>query len=320
MKNYQVLLYYCYTPIADPDQFREEHHLFCLDNNLKGRIIIASEGINGTVSGLKDDCRRYMEHIKSDARFTSLEFKVEDLEVSAFKKLNVRVKSEIVYSGFSHIDPNERTGIHLEPDQFKELKDQEDVVLLDCRSTYEHSVGKFKNAITMDIENFRDMPEKIQELKKYKDKKVVTYCTGGIKCEKASAYLIEQGFKNVYQLHGGIIKYGIEEGGEDFDGKCYVFDNRIVADVNTINPEVVATCYVCDTKADRMVNCANSVCNKHAAICEKCGWEMEGACSSECQQHPDKRPYDGSGYYQKNTNGYNPYKAFYRSDKTQDVL
>jgi len=320
MKKYQVLLYYCYTPIADPDAFREEHHLFCLDNNLKGRIIIASEGINGTVSGLKEDCQRYMEHIKADARFASLEFKVEDLEVGAFKKLNVRVKSEIVYSGFSHIDPNERTGIHLEPDQFKEIKDQEDVVLLDCRSTYEHSVGRFKNAITMDIENFRDMPEKIQELQKYKDKKVVTYCTGGIKCEKASAYLLEQGFENVYQLHGGIIKYGIEEGGEDFDGKCYVFDNRIVADVNTINPEVVATCYVCDTKTDRMVNCANSECNKHVPICEKCGWEMEGACSSACQQHPDKRPYDGTGYYQKNTNGYNPYKGFYRSDKIEGAL
>jgi UPF0176 protein len=320
MKDYQVLLYYCYTPIADPDHFRDEHHLFCLEHHLKGRVIIASEGLNGTVSGLKEDCQRYMEHVKADARFASLEFKIEDLEVSAFKKLNVRVKSEIVYSGFSHIDPNERTGIHLEPDQFKEIKDQEDVVLLDCRSNYEHGVGKFKNAITMDIENFRDMPEKIEELKKYKDKKVVTYCTGGIKCEKASAYLIEQGFENVYQLHGGIIKYGIEQGGEDFDGKCYVFDNRIVADVNAVNPAIVATCHVCETKTDRMVNCANSVCNKHVPICEKCGWEMEGACSASCQEHPDKRPYDGTGYYQKNSNGYNPYKGYYRSDKTGDGL
>ena len=320
MKNYQVLLYYCYTPIADPEVFREEHHLFCLENNLKGRIIIASEGLNGTVSGTKKDCRKYMEYVKADQRFESLEFKVEDLESNAFKKLNVRVKSEIVYSGFSHIDPHKQTGVHLEPGEFKAIKDQEDVVLLDCRSTYEHSVGKFKNAVTMDIENFREMPEKLEELKKFKDKKVVTYCTGGIKCEKASAYLLEQGFENVYQLHGGIIKYGIEEGGEDFDGKCYVFDNRIVADVNKVNPEIVATCHVCNEKTDRMVNCANSECNKHVPICDKCGWEMDGACSAICKEHPDKRPYDGTGYYQKNTNGYNPYKGFYRSDKTQDVL
>jgi len=320
MKNYQVLLYYCFTPIADPDAFRIEHHLFCLGNNLKGRIIIASEGLNGTVSGRVEDCQKYMDHIKSDPRFDSLEFKIEAVEVNAFKKLNVRVKSEIVLSGFSHIDPNNQTGIHLEPKQFKEMKDDDDVVLLDCRSNYEHGVGKFKNAVTMDIENFRDMPEKLEELKQFKDKKVLTYCTGGIKCEKASAYLLEQGFENVYQLHGGIIKYGIEEGGEDFDGKCYVFDNRIVAEVNTVNPEVLSTCHICNTKTDRMVNCANSECNIHVPICEKCGWEMNGACNSACQDHPTKRPYNGTGYYQKNTNGYNPYKGFYRMTETEDVL
>lgn len=319
MKNYQVLLYYCYTTIADPDKFREEHHLFCLENNLKGRIIVASEGLNGTVSGHNVDCKKYMDHIKNDSRFESLEFKIENLETNAFKKLNVRVKSEIVYSGFSHIDPNEQTGIHLEPSEFKVIKDQEGVVLLDCRSTYEHNVGKFKNAVTMDIENFRDMPQKLEELKKHKDKKIVTYCTGGIKCEKASAYLLEQGFENVYQLHGGIIKYGIEEGGEDFDGKCYVFDNRIATEVNTVNPEIVATCFICDGKTDRMVNCADSVCNKHIPICEKCGWEMDGACSVKCQKSSNKRSYDGTGYYQRNTNGYNPYRGFYRSDKTQGV-
>ncbi len=313
MKKYQVLLYYCYTPIADSEQFRVEHHLFCLDNNLKGRIIIASEGLNGTISGLREDCQKYMDYVKADPRFDSLEFKIEDIASNAFKKLNIRVKPEIVLSGFSHIDPNHQTGIHLEPSEFKAMKDQEDVVLLDCRSNYEHGVGKFKKAVTMDIENFRDMPDKLDELQQYKGKKVVTYCTGGIKCEKASAYLLEQGFENVYQLHGGIIKYGIEEGGEDFDGKCYVFDNRIVAEVNTVNPEVLSTCHICDTKTDRMVNCANSECNKHIPVCEKCGWELDGACSSECQQHPDKRPYDGTGYYQRNTNGYNPYKGFYRS-------
>jgi UPF0176 protein len=320
MKNYQVLLYYCYTPIAEPDVFRDEHHLFCLDNNLKGRIIVAPEGLNGTVSGLKEDCQKYIDHVKSDSRFDSLEFKIDDVETDAFKKLNVRVKPEIVLSGFNHIDPNRETGIHLEPSEFKKMKDDEDVVLLDCRSNYEHGVGKFKNAVTMDIENFRDMPEKLEELKQYKDKKVLTYCTGGIKCEKASAYLLEQGFENVYQLHGGIIKYGIEEGGEDFDGKCYVFDNRIVADVNTINPEVYSTCHICNEKSDRMVNCANSECNKHLSICEKCGWDMDGACSPECKEEPEKRPYDGTGYYQKGTRGYNPYKGFYRSAKTEDVL
>ena len=186
------------------------------------------------------------------------------------------------------------------------------MVIVDVRSNYEHNVGKFKNAISFDIENFRDFPDKVAELEKFKDKKVITYCTGGIKCEKASAYLLEKGFANVYQLHGGIIKYGIEEGGEDFDGKCYVFDNRIVADVNKVNPSVISTCYICGDRCDRMVNCANPDCNKHVPICEACAETMEGSCSESCKNHPRKRPYDGKGYYPKNLNGYNPYRGIKR--------
>ncbi|MDH5474155.1 MAG: rhodanese-related sulfurtransferase [Cyclobacteriaceae bacterium] len=313
MKNYYILLYYCYTKIEDPELFKEEHHQFCLDNNILGRIIIASEGLNGTVSGLKEDCEKYMAHVKADARFDKLEFKIEEHDEHGFKKLHVRIKPEIVHSGFSYVDPTKKTGIHLEPHQFKAMKDDEDVVVLDCRSSYEYNLGKFNNAETMEIDNFRDIPAHIDELKeKYKGKKIVTYCTGGIKCEKASAYLLDQGFENVYQLHGGIIKYGTEQGGEDFDGKCYVFDNRIGADINKVNPVVVSECHICHTKSDRMVNCCNPSCNIHVAICESCGWELDGACSVECQSNENRRPYDGTGYYQKNTNGYNPYIGFYR--------
>ena len=132
-----------------------------------------------------------------------------------------------------------------------------DIVILDVRSNYEHELGRFKNAVTLDIENFRDFPDKLNELEQYKGKKIVTYCTGGIKCEKASAFLLEQGFENVHQLHGGIIKYGLEAEGEDFEGKCYVFDNRLSVDVNKVNPKVVSKCFVCETHSDRMVNCAN---------------------------------------------------------------
>lgn len=313
MKKYSILLYYCYTHIEDPEQFREAHHIYCLENGILGRIIIAKEGLNGTVSGLKEDCERYMHDLKSDPRFAHTDFKVESHDKHGFQKLHVRVKAEIIHSGLNYIHPHEKAGIHLAPAEFKQLKDAEDVVLLDVRSNYEHSVGKFKNAVTLDIENFRDFPDKISELETYKDKKIITYCTGGIKCEKASAFLLEKGFKNVYQLHGGIIKYGLEEGGEDFEGKCYVFDNRIVVDINKTNPKVLSRCFVCNTESDRMVNCANPVCNNHIPICEKCGWEMEGACSSACKSHPEKRPYDGTGYYQKQMNGYNPYKGLIRN-------
>ncbi|MFA0963024.1 rhodanese-related sulfurtransferase [Roseivirga sp. BDSF3-8] len=311
-KNYLILLYYCYAPIEDPEAFREEHHLYCLENELRGRIIVASEGLNGTVSGTREACEQYMKDVKSDPRFAHTDFKVEAHDRHAFAKLHVRVKPEIVHSGLGHLKPYEKTGTHLSPEEFKKLKDQQDVVVLDVRSNYEHNVGRFKNALTLNIENFRDFPDKVKELEQYKDKKVLTYCTGGIKCEKASAYLLEQGFKDVYQLHGGIIKYGIEAGGEDFEGKCYVFDNRLTVDVNSVNPTVISQCFVCGTKSDRMVNCANPVCNKHVAICEECGWELEGACSPECMAIPDKREYDGSGYYQKGMNGYNPAKGLKR--------
>jgi UPF0176 protein len=314
--KYNVLLYYCYSKIEKPEQFREEHHLFCIELGLKGRIIVAHEGLNGTVSGTEEACQKYMETVKADPRFASIDFKIDIAESHTFQKLHVRVKPEIVNSGLNHIDPNIQTGKHLPPADFRKIKNDEDVIIVDCRSDYEYSIGRFKGALTLDIENFRDFPQQVEDLKKYKDKKIVTYCTGGIKCEKASAYLLEQGFEDVYQLHGGIIKYGLEEDGEDFDGKCYVFDNRIAIDVNKVNPKIISHCYVCGTESDRMVNCANTVCNRHEPICEKCGWELEGACSEDCKSSPNKRAYDGTGYYAKKMNGYNPLKGWKRLNNT----
>ena len=285
-KQYSILLYYCYAEIEDFEAYREEHHLFCIENNLRGRIIISPEGLNGTVSGLKEDCKAYMKYVSGDPRFADTEFKVEAHEQMAFAKLHVRVKPEIVHSSLRHINPRERTGDYVEPEEFRKvLEDQpEDTVILDVRSIYEHNVGKFKNAVTLDINNFRDFPEKVKELDHLRDKKVITYCTGGIKCEKASAYLIDQGFENVHQLHGGIIKYGIEAKGKDFEGKCYVFDNRIVADVNSVNPSILSKCHVKGVPTDRMVNCANPECNTHIAMSEEAGWLMDGCCSEECRE------------------------------------
>lgn len=317
--EYQILLYYCYASIQNPEAYREQHHLFCVENNIRGRIIISDEGLNGTVSGLKEDCQKYMDYVHADSRFAKTEFKIDQHDGHAFNKINVRYKPEIVHSSLRHLDPNVRTGIHLQPEEFKKMKDQEDVVILDVRSNYEHELGHFKNAITLDMDNFRDFPEKVKELESLKHKKVLTYCTGGIKCEKASAFLLEQGFEDVYQLHGGIIKYGMEAGGEDFEGKCYVFDNRIAVDVNKVNPTIVSKCHVCDSPSDRMVNCANPTCNIHVPICEQCGWDLQGACSEECKENPEKRPYDGTGYYQKQANGYNPYKGLYRKE-AKDAL
>lgn len=302
MKKYLTLLYYCYAPIAEAEQFAADHLSFCKSLNLVGRIIVANEGLNGTVSGPVDACNAYMSAIHADGRFPKTEFKVDEVDQPTFIKMHCRYKGEIVHSGLrdtSIINPAEKTGKHLEPREFLAMKDDEDVVILDVRSNYEHQLGRFKNALTLDIENFRDFPEQINQLAKYKDKKVLTYCTGGIKCEKASALLLHHGFENVYQLHGGIIKYGKETGGEDFDGKCYVFDNRLSVEVNSVNPTVVSLCYNCGKVTPKMINCANPECNAHITQCDDCGKEMNGCCSTACITHPKLRPYDGTGYYVK---------------------
>lgn len=302
MVKYQTLLYYCYSAIKNAEQFALDHLQFCKSLNLVGRIIVADEGLNGTVSGTEAACKTYMDTLLADPRFAKIDFKIDEVNEPSFIKMHCRYKSEIVHSGLRDphiINPEKKTGIHLEPEDFIRMKEDEDVVILDVRSNYEHSVGRFKNAVTLDIENFRDFPEKINELAQYKNKKIITYCTGGIKCEKASALLLHEGFNEVYQLHGGIIKYGKAAGGQDFEGKCYVFDNRVSVDVNSVNPVVISTCRNCGTHTSKMINCANPECNEHFTQCDDCGIKLDGACSEACQSHPRKRIYDGTGYYVK---------------------
>lgn len=302
MIKYQTLLYYCYSKIEDAEQFASDHLQFCKSLNLVGRIIVADEGLNGTVSGTAESCKVYRDTLHFDVRFSKIDFKIDEVEEPSFIKMHCRYKSEIVHSGLRDpgiINPELKTGIHLEPADFVKMKEDEDVIIVDVRSNYEHSIGRFKNAITFNIENFRDFPKMINQLAQYKDKKIVTYCTGGIKCEKASALLLHEGFDQVYQLHGGIIKYGKEAGGEDFEGKCYVFDNRVAVDVNSVNPKVISVCRNCGNHTTKMINCSNPECNEHFTQCDECGEKLDGACSEICQSHPRKRDYDGSGYYVK---------------------
>lgn len=298
--KYQTLLYYKYANLEDAEEFATQHLDFCKSIGLLGRVLVASEGLNGTISGTKEQCKQYMDQIESDPRLKGVEWKIDEVEEPSFSKMHVRVKSEIVNSGLGDlVNPLEETGIHLEPEEWKKLKDQEDVVVLDVRSNYEHELGRFKNALTLDIDNFREFPEKVKELKDLKGKKVLTYCTGGIKCEKASAFLLKQGFKEVYQLHGGIINYGKQVGGEDFEGNCYVFDNRVHVPVNKVNPKVISRCANCGTTTTRMVNCANPHCNDHFVQCKVCGPKLKGACSVQCSKSDYIRPYNEKGYYTK---------------------
>ncbi len=300
---YQAVAFYKYVHIEEADVYAVRHLKYCKRLGITGRIIVADEGLNGQFSGTIEQCQKYIADLIADPRFAETDFKIDPCDAPAFKKMHVRYKPEIVHSGLrdpNEIDPSKETGKHLSAEAFKKLKKEDNVVVLDVRSNYEHSVGKFKGAMTLDIENFRDFPAKISELEDLKDKTIITYCTGGIKCEKASALLLKRGFKDVYQLDGGILKYGKEGGGEDFEGKCYVFDGRITVDVNSVNPVIITKCIHCGETSARYVNCANVLCNDQIILCEQCGWEWEGTCSSACKEaHASKRAYDGTGYYAK---------------------
>ncbi|MEH7385449.1 rhodanese-related sulfurtransferase [Bacillus sp. JJ1521] len=292
--DYQVLLYYKYIEIDDPQTYRDEQFDFCSNLGLKGRILVATEGINGTVSGTVEQTEKYMEFMRSDSRFSDMVFKIEKSDVHAFKKLKVRVKPEIVNLSLDDdLNPNQITGKHLSPKEFLETMQQEDVIILDARNTYEYDLGHFKGAIRPDIETFRELPKWVEEnLSEHKDKKILTYCTGGIRCEKFSGFLVKEGFKDVSQLEGGIITYGYdpEVKGAGWDGKCYVFDERISVPVNRTGEEtIVGKCYHCGNPEERYVKCGNPECNKHLLLCEDCEHEHHRSCSQECKDHPHNR-------------------------------
>ena len=293
MEKYNVLLYYYYTKINNPFEIMESHKKFCDNLNIKGRIIIANEGINGTISGPIEDCNKFKIWLKNLMDIKKIDFKESECKNHLFNKLTIKVKDHIIKMG-EEVDPTKKTGIHLTPKQFKEKMKQEDTIIVDFRSKMEHHLGKFKNAITFNINSMYEVPKIYDSHEFFKDKdnlnkNILTYCTGGIKCEKASTYLLEKGFKNVYQLEGGIIRYAMEEKGEDFDGKCYVFDNRIGIDVNQINPKNISFCYHCNIESDTMVNCMNTKCNRHTTMCQDCYDLLDACCSETCSKSETKR-------------------------------
>ncbi|MFC0188703.1 rhodanese-related sulfurtransferase [Fictibacillus aquaticus] len=291
---YRVLLYYKYVPIEDAESFKDEHLKFCKELGLKGRIIVAGEGINGTVSGTFEQTEAYMDHMKSDSRFADMVYKIDEVEEHAFKKMFVRHKKELVtWRLEDDVDPNVTTGKRLKPKEFYEALQQEDVIVIDGRNYYEYDIGHFRGAIRPEVTASRDFPKWVREnLADHKDKKILTYCTGGIRCEKFSGFLLKEGFTDVSQLEGGIVTYGKDEDvqGRLWDGKCYVFDERISVPVNRTEEDVIiAKCYYCGKTEDRYVNCANPECNRQHVCCEECEPKVKRSCTDECREHPRNR-------------------------------
>ncbi len=275
--KYKIILFYKYAHIDNPKALRDAQFDLCKRLSMKGRMIIAHEGINGTFEGRDEACNEYMDYMKADSRFADIHWKVSNgtEDGTAFPRLSVKVRKEIVslhLGDEADIDPNQITGVHLKPeDLHKWYEEGRKFHIVDMRNDYELRVGKFEGTVFPDLNNFRDLKQNLKKIEDLKDTTVLTVCTGGVRCEKASGLLVREGFKDVYQLDGGIVSYMEKYPGQDFKGSLYVFDKRIVMNFDDpTNHEVIGKCSKCNTPSEHYVNCANLMCHDHFICCESC--------------------------------------------------
>ncbi len=286
--SYQILLYYKYVSIDDPNTFAKEHTQLCTELALTGRIIIAKEGINGTVEGSVENTEKYIQLMMDDPRFADTHFKKSEGTGQAFPKLSIKVRDEIVSGHLTQdINPAVKTGKYITPEELHQwIHSDKCFYMVDMRNDYEHAVGYFKDSILAPFRNFRDLPKVLPVLESLKGETIVTVCTGGVRCEKASGFLVEQGFQDVYQLYGGIVSYMEKYPNEDFLGKLYVFDGRVTIGFSTDDPQhvVVGKCKECGQSADRYYDCKNVFCKgkRHFISCDDCFKKTQGYCSVNC--------------------------------------
>jgi len=265
--TYPVILFYKYIAIADAGLFASEQRALCISLGLKGRVLIASEGINGTLAGREEEVNQYVDALRADARFADIEIKMSAGDATTFPKLVVKVRSEIVTLNAGPITPDKDN--QLSPAAWKRmLEENPEAVPLDIRNRFESEAGRFENAVVCDIEVFRELPQYISRLENLKNKTVLMYCTGGIRCEKASALLRRNGFRNVFQLHGGIAAYQTEFGNEHWQGECFVFDQRMTVRVEEGLVQI-GRCAHTGRATSRFINCLHDPCHKLFLLSEE---------------------------------------------------
>ena len=278
-EKFVVLLFYKFFKVEDPKVLREEQYDLASKIGLKGRMLIAEEGVNATFEGTESQVKEYMDALHSDAHFKDLVFKQSEGTGLAFTKLSIKVRKEVVTLGQSDFDVQNETAKELTADDFQQMYEKnEDFAVLDLRNDYEIQVGYFDKTVNPKLDNFRDPPEKLPELEDLKNKKVVAVCTGGIRCEKATCLLNRVGFKDLYQLKDGIHTYMQKYPGKHFKGTLFVFDNRMTTPIiNDPKREVVGRCFSCQkvcediwsddsTRPSKKVVCCAECAHKHAHL------------------------------------------------------
>lgn len=286
--TYEVLLFYKYIAIEDPNKLATELRALCDKLNLKGRVIVAAEGINGTLEGRIEDTGAFKKEFTKDARFADINIKHSDGNGQLFPKLSVKVRDEIVGTHLPKdlIRPDLKTAPRLKAEELRQwYENQKDFVIVDMRNSYEIESGRFVGSVDPGLENSRDLPKAVEKLEPLKNKTIVTVCTGGVRCEKMSAYLLEKGFNNVYQLENGIHTYMEKYPGKDFLGALYTFDARKTMHFGG-ERTIIGRCKLCGQEAERYVNCSNNTCHKHFIACEVCvPKDMTVGCSPSCNTH-----------------------------------
>jgi len=291
VNDYRVLLFYKYVNLQNPERIVLEHLHWCLQNEIKGRVFFANEGVNGTVSGLVENIEKYKSQLIKYPEFSDIWFKEDVADAQAFNKMHVRLKNEIVHGDLKGVSIK-NCGKRLSPEELLKLyQEGKEFVIVDARNWYESKIGKFKNAITPPMKNFREWKRVVDEdLREFKEKTIITYCTGGIRCEKASAYMVEKGFKDVYQLDGGIVNYIKKFPDTYWEGGMFVFDERRVIVPNEKEElKHIAHCHFCGEPTSYYINCHNQDCDKIIVSCPNCKLENDYCCSEECQQSLNKR-------------------------------
>ena len=245
--NVVIAALYKFVSLPDYEALQPRYLSFCLEHDIKGTLLLADEGINGTVAGSRDAVNALLDYLKSDPRLTDLSHKESFTDDVPFLRTKVKLKKEIVTLGQPGISPLQRSGTRVDAREWNRIISDPEVVLIDTRNHYEYQIGTFHNAISPETTNFREFPDFVQDqLDPKKNKKIAMFCTGGIRCEKASAYMLEQGFEEVYQLNGGILKY-LEDVDQDeslWEGECFVFDGRVSVD-HGLEAGSYAQCFAC---------------------------------------------------------------------------
>ncbi len=276
--SYITILYYKYIDLIDVESIYKNQKVLCQSLNLKGRVIVAKEGINGTLEGSKQNIDRYIIETQRILEFKGIIFKKSNTDGKSFPKLSIKIRDEIVTTNLEFNDklgPHRNlTGKYLDSRELHEwFQAGKKFYIVDIRNDYEHAVGHFYNSVLLDnLKHFRDLPKILPEIQDLINETVVTVCTGGVRCEKASGFLTHNGFKDVYQLQGGIITYMEQFPNQDFLGKLYVFDKRVVMGFHTSSPDhqIIGKCVKCKAQSESLTDYYDNGVRKHQIVCSNC--------------------------------------------------